>query len=393
MRAVADTIYAACSNPNRLLAYPTPDGARRLATQLRATIRDARRFYVDEEVTLAATTLGVQHPDILLAMLKRARLPFGTCWVEWDNRAQVSAAGGVLAEDAPARVGVLAERLDPDLAVFRLTIIGLGDDDGRQKVAVSPCSVLYDLDQPMDDAAAAADRRLIAAASRLPEDYLRRTLVGGAYMEGPDPSRRDADEMAHRRGLCDALARHACHVLSPLMEPVMRPAASGDARYRHGEVERVLRNAVVEESGTWRMVVSLFALINARDCTDSEAPGRAGRSRSVGAKVVPYLEHRLVSLKLPRKLVVERLVRQYAEAIPRRRHEVAGHWKQSRIKGTPNCEHAYVDETPKRQVCAVPGCGHKRWFVNEFARGDARLGWVTKDYHVERAPGPAWREG
>ena len=87
----------------------------------------------------------------------------------------------------------------------------------------------------------------------------------------------------------------------------------------------------------------------------------------------------------PRKLVKARLTKEYTEAMPRRRHEVTGHWKHSRksFPGLPGCEHISVKKTDLRDVCIVEGCGHKRWWVTEFMRGSAEQGFVIKDRVVE----------
>src|ERR1051326_2122312 len=67
-RPLADTINAACSDPTRFVfgGDPSDDNARRvLGSKVRAMMRQAHRFFIDDEVTHAACTLGVQHPDIL----------------------------------------------------------------------------------------------------------------------------------------------------------------------------------------------------------------------------------------------------------------------------------------------------------------------------------------
>jgi hypothetical protein len=117
MRPLADIIYAACSNPATMMpCHPTPEGRRKIGENIKNAMREARRFYVDEDATRSATKLGIQHPDILLSMLKRARLPFQKIWVEWDVRAQIDEAGAngasaMLYDDTPERTGCLIERM------------------------------------------------------------------------------------------------------------------------------------------------------------------------------------------------------------------------------------------------------------------------------------------
>jgi len=380
---LADRIMAACTNPAKLVqSHPDPAERRKIGAALKDRLRNSRRFYVDEEVTRAATRLGVQHPEILMQMLRRARLPFGRVWVEWDNRAQAEESG-IVDETAPDRFGVLVERLDEQEPLYRMTPVGLitGETRGAgQAVGVSPISVVYHLDHPVAGLPLTADQRQIAEIADLPEDYVRKTLIGSAYV-GQVSDRNDQEEVQHRIALCDTLAAHATNVLTPFMAPLIRRTLAGDGRINRDVLQRIMRTEVIENSGTWRFVISLFALINARDYVESEQTYRAGKSRMVGGNIVPFLDHWLVSLKLPRKIVEARIIRQMTEAIPRRRHEVIGHWKHSRKHGDPNCEHAYVSETPTRERCAI--CGAARWWVNEFERGDASIGYIIKDRLVE----------
>jgi len=389
MRPLADIVYAACSNPDKLiLSHPTPQGRRAIGAALKAQMFGSRRFYVDEEVTRAATKLGVQHPDILMSMLQRARLPFEKVWVEWDNHAQTTEAGGILADDAQKRVGCLIEKLQGDEPLYKLTVIGQPTEDGEKsnRIVVSPLSIVYHLSKPLISAHTQGDQKKIAEISNLPAEYVRKTLIGGAYMEKGLTSTTPVEiieEIEHRRNLCDNLSNYATWVFSSHMVPIVKSIESGSRIYNKNELSKIIKNEVIEESGTWRFIVSLFALINARDYVDSEISHRQGHNRMVSGKIVPYLDHWLVRLKLPRKIVHTRLVREFAEAIPRRRHEVIGHWKQN-SKGLPDCEHIYVDETPKRQVCIAENCGHKRWWVNNFMRGDASIGIIIKDRLVTK---------
>ncbi len=129
-------------------------------------------------------------------------------------------------------------------------------------------------------------------------------------------------------------------------------------------------------------MVSVLALLNARDLVQTEVRRDGTKARLVGGKITPFLEHTLVSLKLPRRLAIERALRELRDSLPRRRHEVVGHWKHSRKRGDTSCDHVFLDETPQRQRCAV--CGFKRWWQNEHLRGSAQVGFLTKDRLVER---------
>ncbi|CAM6053397.1 unnamed protein product [Sphagnum tenellum] len=386
MRPLADIVYAACCNPEKLLfEHPTVDGRRKMGAHYKSLVREARRFYVDDEVTAAATTLGVQHPDVLMAMLQRARSPFRTCWLEWSNRIQCEEAGIPFLDDSPERIGVLVERLDEFEPLYRLTTIVTPINVPANRIGISPITVTYNLNAAIG-AEFTSDRDLLVELTNLPIDYIRKTVVGGAYtgrvVDGQ--AERDPEEIAFREERCNALAMHACITIASHMKLIAQDSLNPDTIYNRGNVSGMFRNEIVENSGTWRMAITLFALINAQDYT-AKTQFKKGKNHLAGGKVVPYLDHYMVSLKLPRKVVQDRIVREMIEAIPRRRHEVMGHFRrQPQTEAQLMCDHAYVNETPARQICAIPGCGHRRTWINEYMRGDATVGVVLKDRLVTK---------
>jgi hypothetical protein len=381
IRPLADIVYAAASNPVKLLdCAPDNNGKKHIGGLLKVKLREARRYYVDEEVTRATTRLGVQHPDILKSMLSRARLPFAKCWVEWDIRAMLDEIDQTTDPDCPERAGCLIERLDDHRPLYRLTCIGVVGPDTIQ-CSASPLSIIYDLDTPLTDSIYARQEHQVAEISGLPVDYLRKSIVGAAYIT---KNSADTEEQAHRRAICDALTTHAYISFSPFHTPKVNPDGSF-GRLNRMQTGLLFRNDVVEQAGTWRFVVSLFALINSRDYVDSSSSHRQGKSRLVSGTMLPYMDHWLVRLRVPRKVVEARLIKEFADAIPRRLHEVSGHWKMRKPTGVQvTCDHAYVEETPSRLVCAVPGCGHLKWWTNNFMRGDARVGIILKDRVVTK---------
>lgn len=376
MKALFDTVYAACCNPVKLLdCHPSADGRRKLGAEYKTWMRESRRYFVDDDATRSAAVLGVQHPEILLSMLRKARLPFARVWIEWNNRAQAEETGGQATESTPERIGVLLERLHEREPLYRMTVLG---PLANGHAAICPVSVVYHLDQPVG-ALFADDRRAILEISELSEKYMDAALVGTAYSGGVIGT--DSEEAEHRKALCEELTKHATLVITPFVVPIVHAVLAG--RIHSSEQMRdMFYMQIAEQAGTWRMILSLLALINAQDCVATEHRDKTAGSRLVCGKPVPFLDHWTVTLKLSRKIAEARIVRAMADAIPRRRHEVTGHWKHSRKRwpGSPDCAHAWVSETGMREACAI--CGHKRWWVNEFMRGSAEIGVVTTDRFV-----------
>lgn len=395
--AFADEVLALCGRNGKKVepGFGNPSDRNRISNWVREQVTTARRFYLDDDVTRAAVTLGVQHPEILVQMLKRARTPFRKVWIEWNVAPQLDAANADRYDDAADRVGVLIEALHDEKPIYRLTEIGI-TTNGVRHVSAYPFSAVYDLEDPDSIPSRRSDFDLLQQATGLNPVLMRNIFVGSAYVgqeEGHDI--RDPEETEFRKKQCDALTKHVTYGLTPVVGDAYRDILTGKYRfegvsdqrevYDHYQplVRNLLRHSILEFSGTWRIALAMLALLNARDFVASDEPWKAGKSRIVGGKIMPYLSHYLVKLKLPRTIVEQRMVRQIGESIPRRRHEVMGYWAESRKKGDPNCDHVYVAETPTREVCVC--CEKKRWRVKDHERGSAALGYVTKDRLVTAA--------
>jgi len=396
--AFADKVIALCGRNGKRVqpGFANPGDRNRASNWIKDSLTSARRYVLDDDVTRAAVTLGVQHPEILLQMLRRARTPFRKVWIEWNVPAQLEAAYAQRYEDAADRIGVLIEALDEEKPIYRLTEIGV-TTDGTNQVSAHPFSAVYNLEDPYDIPARASDFDLLQNAAAINPVLMRNVFVGSAYVGKGDErlEAMDGEEAEFRKQQCNALTSHVTYGFTPVVGEIYRKLLTGHYRFEGIEdqrpayehyyplARRILQHNILEFSGTWRIAIGMLALLNARDFVASEEPWKAGKNRIVAGKVVPYLSHHLVKLKLPRAIVEKRMVRQLGESIPRRRHEVGGYWAESRKKGDPNCEHVFVQETATREACVC--CEKKRWRVKEHHRGTAEIGYVTKDYVVTAA--------
>jgi hypothetical protein len=129
-------------------------------------------------------------------------------------------------------------------------------------------------------------------------------------------------------------------------------------------------------------ILALLALMNNPVLVEADTTARAGKSRSVGARMLPYLEHRIVRLRLTRKATVEEEVRRIVGRMSPRRHEVDGHWRVSHRRGRAECDHAWMTLTANRQTCGL--CEGLRWWVSGHERGAEDLGTIVTDRRVTR---------
>lgn len=397
MRSLADSINAACANPKLITGGDPSDFGQKkiLAAKLKEKLRSSRRFFVDDEVTRAAVRLGLHHPNILLEMLHRARTPFEKVWLEWPVAAQVESSnlGQTVLEGAAERTGCFIERMSD--TGFRISAIE-GPGPNTNRIGVTNLSIFYDILTPIEQ----AQPQLIEVGERIARlanvsfANMNRTLIGSAYHSAFD-EHSDPEEQGLRRKYCDDLSKHAAWMVNPMMAGWHRDNVAGKFDHKKFVVldyelgrsvelrgqaafSKSLYQTFLEHSGIWRTVISMLALINAQTFTQQESY-RYGktRSQSVAGHIVPYLEHLVIKLKLPRKVVEERMVRMLVDSIPKRQQEILGSFRQWHKRGDPNCNHPYIDVTPTRKRC--PLCGHAIWWVDDYLRGDATVGHVIKD--------------
>lgn len=442
-RAFADLVAAACSNAGKLLQPPVTFcepaiSHRKMADHLRGEILRAKRYILDDDVTSAAVDLGMQHPEIVLAVLKNAMAPFDSMWIEWNPQAQLEASmantglpeGYHVSGGTPSgNCGVLLRRVGD--TGYRITMIGeclletLGNEGstaGTIQYGVAPLSIYYDIHSPVYGGQLSYAEQMVDRYTRWDGDIVRSALLAGAYVmpatlkaelletinEGKDDPIDDEDfdiesapmsdaqaeamlteVMTTRMRQCDTLASHAQWVFDPVFgKPFAQRLKDGPdpldpnsmrSRYYRHAAESLELN-IQEESGVFRFVISVIALMVGRDRLAAEfiQPRDKKASKFYKGRTVPFLENRRVSLTVPRKIANKRILRSLYRSMPRAQHDVEGHWKQRRKGYDVNCDHVMVWETPKREVCAIEGCGFKRWRVDEFQRGDASIGVIKK---------------
>lgn len=397
---LVDQLFAATYHPEQQVDNPYFDkgGHRRVASAMRAALISAKRYFLDDEVVRAATTLGVQHPDVLLAMLSRGRLPFPKIWIEWRQGAVLEEQGIEVAEDAPPLSGAFIEDISApgEFPIYRITEMGFATGGLPPRAVAHATSIVYCLDQPILERMPSLyqDRSSLARLSGVSKDVMDACLLGSTYSEiDVDMSKYlgmlDSDhdrvvqrkaEAEHRLTLCRHLASYASHAFSPFYPGYDAIIAAPHKLFPI--YEHAVKQSLLECSGTWRFVVTVLALLQSRDYTNHEQPPSAGRRRFVGNKVVPYLQYWRVSVKLPRQIILRDMITSVRDSLPKARTDVEGYWREHHHKGDPRCQHVDVTETPDRYRCAL--CGRARWFTAAHVRGSAEIGYIKKDRVVER---------
>lgn len=383
MSFLADDLKVALSNPDRFLpVLPTSAGRRKYAETLRGKLSTTKFFFLDDEFTRQATWLGVQHPEILLSALTRARAPYAKTWIEWPKAPQMEAAGQPTEYDTPERAGVLIERLDEEEPIFNMaTFSKTCDAKTPYEVCGSPLRITFHLRDAISELYPAEEQKLLEAA-HVSQEYTKVHLLGSAYnlaaVEEPDP-----EAFAYRKQIMAKLTRHGMYSISPYFRPMLSDTVL--QRALHDTVRNLLRTEIRELAGSWRFIIAVLSLMNHHDYAQFDQQPRT-KSKFVGGKHVPFHEHIMVRLRLPGKVMRERVMRDLGEAVPKPQRDVRGSWRTNSkwFPGLLGCEHVYVGETSMREVCVMEGCGHKRWWVNDYKRGNPEVGIITRDHFVTK---------
>lgn len=407
METVADKVLAALARGKADLPGATPGERRAIHNALNTAVRGSTRFFLDEEASSFVSQLGALHPELLYAQLSRARSPFDRVFIDYSVPAFVTAATGPdgLRPGAPDRSGVVIERLTPTR--FRMTPITVWED----RANLLAVGILYDIQEPLPPSPDAefiekavlfqlrkvgvsirADKLLgrrievgderVNADLDLGSEYVDEKMVKQVLESGPlgtiERNIENAEATDFRRKQVEKLQAHARYDLTPATSLYWRRFCERDHERGFG----VIAEAVLEFCGVWKLVLSAMSMLNEHDLYVSGQYRHGNKSRIIAGKVVPFVEYRTISLKLPRPWALNHAIKLIGESIPRRRHEVMGHWAHRRGKGQEEgCTHVFVNMTENRQVCAL--CEYDRWWINEHERGDASIGVIVKNYDVE----------
>lgn len=132
-------------------------------------------------------------------------------------------------------------------------------------------------------------------------------------------------------------------------------------------IGKVIGEMMAEISGelryVWGVLIALGAGHLGAEVSTSEAQRHQGPQVKIKDKTVLPLEHKILTIKLGKRLTVPKLVARAITHHKNRLHEVRGHWR------------AYKNDD---------GTVRKRVPVKSHKRGDERLGRIEKTYRVER---------
>jgi hypothetical protein len=317
---------------------------------LRNLFVNARRFVLDDEASSFLGDLFVANYDkqqkirnpvfglrIFDATRMLARLPHKITWLEYQYQPFVNRycklAGNDNAKTAFAdSFGFLMQQHSQIETAFRLSIFCGRPNDNS--ISMFPCDAAWRTDdgpipwRPMANAAWMVSSAIgISTPSILVDNY-------------------------------------------DLVKPIANIAPTND--------ERTLKMAMFSSGCEFRRAVVLLSSINdipmgVKHVIPTHGFVAQGRYRK-------FLNHTIISIILPKGRDPYKLARSIVAMARRRAHQVRGHWRRDwRNPLSRVCEHHFDPET---MICNY--CGGRKLWIDEHARGDASLGFVTHDYRVTK---------
>jgi len=167
-----------------------------------------------------------------------------------------------------------------------------------------------------------------------------------------------------------------------------RFAVIGDPFWRafYGKVNtQAAVEATYEEVGHIRFIIAMLASFNSLPREVKQAVTRTGK-RTVGANILPYFQHRTITLKVPnenRVMWMRAHMDRHARNAPRPYHPVRGHWRIIELGKAPRghiCRHQPTMVESGVGMCEK--CQLMIRWIKDHTRGTPEIGMVDHTYKV-----------
>lgn len=310
----------------------------------------ARRFKFTDEVVAALARLIRDFPNALLENYQFALPPYECCYLEYNLKLFLKELGAKTTGDLPEYAGTVG---DETLGVLinhgQVNCIVQGDKGGPPLVTAM-CYTMQDHHPPRGFIPVKISRDGAPASDDVVRDHLLGQLLGSTLINpraSLTPERADDLTWRFRIWIDSVVTNHRPKVAISMVHGAM------------GE----MRN----------MLALLLWLAQPKVAHVVDVPASRGW---FGGKPIAYAAHHIVKL---RKEVTQRsIVKAFAPRRAPRRHEVEGFWRN--YEKTPGCIHDWPILPDEEGHWHCQKCPQWRTRVRQHERGDATVGFVTKEY-------------
>lgn len=308
----------------------------------------ARRFKFTDEVTTALAHLLRDFPNALLDNYQFALPPYDCCYLEFNLRLFLKELGARTSEDIG--LDITDQTIGYLINDHQITSLVQGVDPAQPPI-IGAVSYSYVEHRPLPGLIPLKIDGLVVRepGSDAVEDFHLGFLLGTTLV---NPRSTMTPERAH-----DLVLR-----IRPHFDASFKPS---------GKTAHALIYGAMGEA---RNFMALLLWLNQPTVSHIvDVPAGRGWYKS---KPVAYAAHHVVRLR--KETTTRSLLRAFAPRRAPRRHEVEAFWRN--YDKTPGCEHAWPILPDEHGHWRCGKCPQWRTRVRSHERGDAGVGFVTKEY-------------
>lgn len=370
-----------------------------------STIRQARPFSLDDELTEIVGRLMTSKPAELHKYLLSARLPYPVMWLEASFEPafaqiemQVRDDEGAfwLTKSAPQRIGWLLSQT-PNGIITATRVCRVEDPVSGEvgDAMMYPLVYMFSADQRMN----VDGQTFRTLEGTLDPEVLRALRTWNKFpLTMASPWALSANGVSVKGHLTEQEIEdiNGAYQASPLYETcvgVLEPRAvlrlmnprMEETESLYDRSMSLLMAGHNDQHGDIAFIASALALLN--EVPVKYVPFRPSGSLRAGGRLRPYMSSSIVTIEVPasrRRLkdVRDRLKEAAREHATRARHEVRGHWRHAyKLPRAASDNHrweAWVDRT-----------GRPCWrtWIEHHERGSGKIGFVRQTYEAVRGRG------
>jgi len=384
-RPVFDRIgEAKISYPDAKVTKEWQAGQKR---HLRETIREAKRYRLDDNFIHQVARKTIGGPTDMLAMAHLSQLPHDVVFVEYDDNTRVRGTSAAAKEIGTSygfnpnedygRAGLLFERIDRGNAnAWRVSHCC----DSENSLPVWPYAAYFSLDQDARDIDPANHQNFAKSS------FIQNLLASGwGYVDKGGTS--NLQYAIHDELLQRGVAVPEGRFFLPILQGALRAAELGGRERVDAASDFITRAAgrfAAEGAGKLRWAVSILSSINVVPLLQIQHSVKGSFQHRL--RNVPKLDFTTIKIdaRPGHEMAVYEKHMHEATGRHNRWHEVRGHWRVVDSRKAPMrflCAHVVAERDGNYALCRK--CEHLIRWIDHHERGDEAIGKVFHDYEVK----------
>jgi hypothetical protein len=380
----------------RGMVIPVSPDTHAVQLKLRAKLREAQRFVLDDDAVRLTCNLSLEVKR-LPGWSVLARLPYDTCWFEYDVKtklrelARLDRLNGPLIERDPMipdRLGYLMyrEQTEGDCQRWIAHFYALHRKIGVAEIVPGMLAFIFDPEgNPMFPVRGSSVWQTptlslrpelgdISARESGKYDADPEVVLTGLPIEGEKGTIIIGDRLENPHWLSGRVAA----IVDPWWEANFRTL-----KMTPHDMGRTVGDEVIENAGHMRWLITMLAAIGGLPRSIRDMHPRPGK-HTVGMNQLAYFRSSGLTISIPkgdRVLRAKTLLDKQAKNSLRAWHRVIGHWRViERGKRTYMCSHSPVLQDHGLALCERCGLLVRR--IKAHSRGDPNIGIVDHKYTV-----------